>query len=337
MKSPALHSKFTPLRLLAAAVATSALSAVPAAPALAGERPEQLVLISFDGAHNNALWERSLRLADQAGAHFTYFLSCTFLTSHADRLGYKAPGHSAGRSNVGFAPNSADVLTRLGHIWAAHQTGQEIGSHGCGHFDGKSWSKSDWQAEFDQFDAALANAWENNGAEPPAGWTEFARSGIQGFRAPYLSTGDGLYAALANHGFRYDASTVSNGPEAPKLGKTMARFALPLIPEGPKGRRIIAMDYNLFVRHSAAIETASKAKQFEDRTLKAFRAAFEAEYSGKRRPLQLGFHFVEMNGGAYWNALERFATETCGKPEVACVTYQDAMRRLAANDQDSGS
>jgi peptidoglycan/xylan/chitin deacetylase (PgdA/CDA1 family) len=109
---------------------------------------------------------------------------------------YKAPGHSAGRSNVGFAPDKADVLARLGHIWTAHQSGHEIGSHGCGHFDGKDWSKTQWLDEFAQFDAELEKAWKNNGAEPPAGWAEFSTSAIKGFRAPYLSTGEGLFAAL---------------------------------------------------------------------------------------------------------------------------------------------
>ncbi|KGF70979.1 polysaccharide deacetylase [Hoeflea sp. BAL378] len=290
------------------------------------------MLISFDGAHDNALWERSLKLGEATGARFTYFLSCTFLMNRDDRRGYQAPGQSAGRSNVGFAPDSADVLTRLGHVWAAYQTGHEIGSHGCGHFDGKGWSKSDWLKEFGQFDGALKTAWSRNGGSEPAGWAGFATSAVKGFRAPYLSGGDGLYAALAAHGLSYDASAVSQGPVMPDVSKTVARFALPLIPEGPKGRRIIAMDYNLFVRHSAAFETPSKSEEFAERTLAAFRAAFEAEYSGKRRPLQLGFHFVEMNGGAYWTALERFAIETCVRPDVDCVTYQEALRRLERSD-----
>ena len=39
-----------------------------------------------------------------------------------------------------------------------------------------------------------------------------------------------------------------------------------------------------------------------------------------------------MNGGAYWNALERFIDETCGQPDVACVTYDEAVRRLKPAD-----
>jgi hypothetical protein len=92
------------------------------------------------------------------------------------------------------------------------------------------------------------------------------------------------------------------------------------------------MDYNLFVRHSAGIENPSKSEEFEARALDAFRSAFDAEYTGERRPLQLGFHFVEMNGGAYWNALEQFVDDVCGQPEVACVTYQEAIRRLKPAD-----
>ena len=175
--------------------------------------------------------------------------------------------------------------------------------------------------------------WRTPGAgTPPAGWARFAKTAVKGFRAPYLSVSEGLYAALDARKAEYDASTVSKGPAAPDFSRPTARFALPLIAEGPKQRPVIAMDYNLFVRHSAGIETASKAAAFEDRTLDAFRKAFEAEYTGKRRPLQLGFHFVEMNGGAYWNALETFVGETCGRPDVACVTYQEAVRRLKMED-----
>lgn len=339
MSLPALLARPAALSLPSSSLIAAlglALASAPAASAEASrgpdgqtDRPDQLVLISFDGAHDNRLWERSLELGMRTGATFTYFLSCTFLISKDDRKSYRAPGHSAGRSNVGFAPDTADALARLEHIWTAHQSGHEIGSHGCGHFDGKDWSKAQWLAEFAQFDENLAQAWKNNGVEPPAGWAEFSTSAIKGFRAPYLSTGNGLFSALEAHGLRYDASTVSRGPVKPDTSQTVARFALPLIAEGPRQRPIIAMDYNLFVRHSGGLENPSKTKDFEERALAAFRAAFEAEHSGERRPLQLGFHFVEMNGGAYWRALERFADEVCGQPEVACVSYQEAINRMA--------
>lgn len=107
-------------------------------------------------------------------------------------------------------------------------------------------------------------------------------------------------------------------------------FGLPLIPEGPGNRPIIAMDYNLFIRHSIGIETPDRAGEFEERAYTAFRNAFDRQYNGERIPLQMGFHFVKMNGGAYWNAYERLLREVCQKEDVACVSYAEAMPMIEA-------
>jgi peptidoglycan/xylan/chitin deacetylase (PgdA/CDA1 family) len=282
----------------------------------------QYVIISFDGAGPIAQWQRSRALAAKAGAKFTYFLSCVYLVTQAERRIYLAPGKGAGKSNVGFASSAADVGARLEQIWAARSEGHEIASHACGHFDGKDWTRAEWKAEFAQFTALLTSAFRRNGIEgEPAGWRDFAQHDVRGFRAPYLSTGKSLYQALAEKGFAYDASGVSRGPAAVKPDNGVAHFALPQIPEGPSARRVIAMDYNLFVRHSGGFEKADTDAAFETRTYEAFKAAFEAQYRGERIPLQLGFHFTLMNGGAYWRALERFALETCIKPGVVCTSY----------------
>ncbi|PTM92719.1 polysaccharide deacetylase family protein [Mycoplana dimorpha] len=307
-------------------------------PALANEpspdvsRPEQLVIVSFDGAHDNRLWEKSRALAKRTGARFTYFLSCTFLMTAENRKGYQAPHEKRGKSNIGFAPDNADVIARLDHIWLARGEGHDIGSHACGHFDGAKWSAEDWAQEFDFFRNTLRDAWQTAGVpeREPVEWRDFADREIAGFRAPYLSTGPDLDKALRAFGFRYNASKVSKGPALPTDVDGLTHFALPLIPEGPSAKPVIGMDYNLFVRHSRAREDAANSATYEERTLAAFRAAFEKQYSGERIPLQLGFHFVEMNGGAYWRALDRFLTEVCAKPDVACVSHRDAMDRLPA-------
>ncbi len=316
---------------LAAALAlvpTLAHAVEPPAPA---ER-KQLVIISFDGAHDNKLWEKSLEMGKRTGAHFTYFLSCTFLMTRAEGgKAYQAPGQKAGRSNVGFAQSREEIQDRVHHIWQAHLEGHDIGSHACGHFDGKGWSQADWQQEFTAFHAALANAWKAGGieSEEPEGWADFAAEDIKGFRAPYLSLSDGLLPALKKDGFTYDASLVTKGPGWPSNADGIPRFGLPLIPEGPQQRRVIGMDYNLFIRHSMGVENRKDSAVFEARTIEAYRKAFEAQYQGNRIPLQLGFHFVEMNGGAYWRALDRFLTETCGKRDVACVSYAEALPLIA--------
>ncbi|MBX9458465.1 MAG: polysaccharide deacetylase [Rhizobium sp.] len=307
--------------------ASIALLAIPAT-VFAGEtKPKQLVIISFDGAHDNRLWDRSRKLARKTGAHFTYFLSCTYLVNPADRHAYKAPHQKAGSSATGWAQSVPEIQARLGHIWQARLEGHEMASHACGHFDGKDWTKAEWKQEFRDFDKALLYAWKNNdyAALEPAGWREFVKNDIKGFRAPYLSTGSGLVAALKAKGFSYDASLVSKGPARMEDDGGLLRFALPRIPEGPEGRLVIGMDYNLFIRHSGGLNSPARADLFAARTLAAFRDAFRRQYDGGRVPLQFGFHFVEMNGGAYWNALDTFLSETCGKPDVACVNYGQAI------------
>jgi len=143
--------------------------------------------------------------------------------------------------------------------------------------------------------------------------------------------------ALEDHRFTYDASLVSKGPAMPVASGKLARFALPLIPEGTSKRPVIAMDYNLYVRHSKAKEAPEKSAAFEESTLEAYRDAFARQYDGARIPLQLGFHFVEMNAGAYWRALDRFLTETCGQKDVACVSYAEAMNILANEKRAAGA
>jgi peptidoglycan/xylan/chitin deacetylase (PgdA/CDA1 family) len=311
------------------------VAAALALPAGAGEVPKQQVLISFDGANDNALWERSLALGEKTGARFTYFLSCVYLLSPDRRTDYAPPGMRPGRSNVGFGQSGEDVRARLVNIWRAHNRGHEIAGHGCGHFDGADWSRADWAAEFSEFARILRDAWSINGlGEPPAGWRHMAAS-VTGFRAPYLSVGKHLDEALAEAGYRYDASAVSRGPATPHAEGGLVRFALPLVPEGPAGRRIIAMDYNLFVRHSGGLERPSDGAVFEERAYRAFRQAFDAEHRGERRPLQMGFHFTLMNGGAYWRALERFAGEVCVMDDVACTTHRSSAAAIAPAEEQS--
>jgi len=301
------------------------LSILATAPASA-DSPVQKVLISFDGALHNEQWERSLALAAETGARFTYFLSCTYLLTRETRREYDPPDRGAGASNVGFGYSREDVADRLANIVRAESDGHEMANHACGHFDGGEWSQAQWQHEFAEFDRIVANAYGINGIEgEPAGWRALAATMNGGFRAPYLSAGEGLYAALQAHGFAYDASTVSRAPQAPGAVNGVTTFALPMVAEGPQNRPVLAMDYNLFVRHSGGFERADDDGIFEERAFRAFMEAFEAEYGGSRTPLQIGFHFTLMNGGAYWNALERFARAVCIRDDVDCLSYREAL------------
>ncbi|CDZ69523.1 Polysaccharide deacetylase [Neorhizobium galegae bv. orientalis] len=298
-------------------------------------KPKQLVMVSFDGAGANNLWQRSRDLALRTNAHFTYFLSCTLVIERADAKNYQGPHEKPGKSNIGFAQTAAEARERLGHVWQAHIEGHDISSHTCGHFDGKDWTAADWAAEFNTFHDVLTNAWKTSGAgsEEPAGWKDFVATGITGFRAPYFSTSPGMVEAERQAGIRYDASLVTKGPVMPEEKAGLIRFGLPLIPEGPSQRPIIAMDYNLFIRHSGGIDNPSSSAEFEERAYSAFKAAFDKEYDGDRIPLQIGLHFVEMNGGAYWRAMERLVAEVCAREDVACVSYSEAIRLIREREK----
>lgn len=313
--------------LLTSIAALTFANAAAAQPA----KPAQTVLISFDGAHDVAQWRRSLALGEKTSAQFTYFLNCAFLLAPENKALFDAPLKGPGKSNVGFGKSKADVSDRLGLIWRAQVNGHEIASHTCGHFDGKNWQARDWASDRAQFGFIMADAWKTNG-EPrePFGWRAFVQSSLKGFRAPYLSTGPGLEAHLKNGGYLYDASSVERGISAPKMKGGVLRFALPTIPEGPEGRRIIAMDYNLFVRHSGGFERPDLGGTFEKRTLDALYAAFDSQYSGPRQPVQFGLHFTLMNGGAYWRAVETFASDVCRRPDVECISYAAYARSRAA-------
>ena len=305
-------------------------ASLAAFPAIAGPaskiediKKPQVVLISFDGAHDLAQWQRSRELASRTGARFTYFLSCVFLLSRETRGAYRAPGKSAGESNVGFAMTKQEIVDRLGQINLAAAEGHEIASHACGHFDGGKWSKAEWTREFDAFSTIMHDTYKINGILPePVVWAKIAAS-VKGFRAPYLSESKGMTAALYDKGFAYNASRVSRGPEEPRLAGGMMEFSLPMIPEGPSGREIIAMDYNLFVRHSGGVNKPKDAEKYESRAYNTFRKSFDTQYAGGRIPLQIGFHFTLMNDGSYWRALERFASKVCVKSDVECISHAD--------------
>ncbi|MEK1891253.1 MAG: polysaccharide deacetylase [Phyllobacterium sp.] len=287
----------------------------------------QYVLISFDNSGSNELWDRSRALAERSNAKFTYFLSCVFLINQADRQSYRAPDQAAGRSNIGFATSKEDIAKRLANIWRARNEGNEIASHACGHFDGKNWTKADWQRELTTYKRVLSDAWAKYGRDPePEGWKHFVTDEIRGFRAPYLSEGPALISALREQGYAFDGSGVSRGPALPVYSGGIYQFGLPTISEGPQNRPVIAMDYNLYVRHSGAVERPDQLNVFEGRTYDAFKRAFDRQFQGQRIPFQIGLHFTLMNGDAYWRALERFTEEVCIKSDVRCTTYSQYLK-----------
>ena len=87
---------------------------------------------------------------------------------------------------------------------AAASEGHEIASHGCGHFDGGSWSKADWLAEFSAFSHNLRErlvASTASSASRPAG-AALRPGEIPAFARPTCRPTQALYEALPRRRLR---------------------------------------------------------------------------------------------------------------------------------------
>ncbi|MBA2479035.1 MAG: polysaccharide deacetylase family protein [Planctomycetes bacterium] len=97
---------------------------------------------------------------------------------------------------------------------AARAAGHEVADHTVNHLNGgavplgtndlvrpRRWDAADWMAEIDACRDMLCDPTTGIGVD---------RSRIRGFRAPFLSFDDGLFAALLELGFSYDSSVVGS-------------------------------------------------------------------------------------------------------------------------------
>jgi hypothetical protein len=293
--------------------------------AVAADRPPQFVAISFDNCGELDRWqELSEFLAatnrDGGAVRFTFFVSGTNFLSYAKRGLYRGPGQAPGVANIAFGGSAADVRRRVEFINRLHAQGHEIGSHAVGHFDGARWTQGDWRNEFGTYRELFLRVGPNHGAQLAFA---FAADEVAGFRAPYLSRGPALYAALREAGFRYDASGVGNADTWPEKQGGVWRFNLASLRIAGSGKYTLSMDYNFLVAQSDAAGNARLRQQYREEMLRTYLAYFRANYSGNRAPVHIGHHFSPMQGGAYTEALKDFVRKVCRLPEVRCVTYRE--------------
>jgi len=292
----------------------------------APETPPQFVLLAFDGSSSLEAWNKSRKFAktlEQKGINlrFTYFISAVYFVNNENRKLYDAPaGKGRGRSAIGWGGSADDIQKRLEQVNLVYLEGHEIASHAVGHFNGNNWSEADWKKEFEYFDKFIFDAYKINGL---TGRLAFERSAIEGFRAPELGTGPGLFRTLEKQGFRYDTSRTNQANYWPQKQNGVWNFPLASITTALTKKSLLSMDYNFYYLHSKAKSNPSNAKYYEEDMFKSYMNYFEKNYKGNRAPLHIGHHFSAWNNGAYWNALFRFAEAVCGQPDVQCVTYRE--------------
>jgi hypothetical protein len=302
-------------------------------------RPPQFIAIAFDNCTELERWREWRDFAaelDGVGKplRFTFFVSGINFLANANRSIYVPPREPRGSSRINFGGSADDVRARVALINELHAQGHEIGSHAVGHFDGRAWSSSEWQREFHMYDELFRNAAPNNGLPAGEGF-DFPLSKVTGFRAPYLATGEGLYAHLRGSRFRYDTSGVSDADAWPRKKDGVWRFNLASIRLSGAGRKTLSMDYNFLVAHSLGLASLPHRERFGRQMLQSYLDYFRASYSGNRAPLHIGHHFSDYQNGAYREALKAFARMVCGLPEVRCVTYTELADFMDAQNAET--
>lgn len=288
----------------------------------------QFVALAFDGSKSLTMWERTLDFAKEHDVHFTYFISGPLFLTDKNAGHYHGPRHRLGRSDVGFGGTADEVAARIAFVRRAYREGHEIASHANGHWKGENWSVEEWVDELKQFEYIIANTHAINGLqnENKREWRRVVKS-IQGFRAPLLSWNTNMLIALEQQGYTYDTSRTNRRDYMPELGaEGIWNFPLASLPLS-RGS-VLSMDYNFKVLHA---KTGGDPKRS---MLRAYTNYFNTNYAGNRAPIDIGHHFSQWNGGAYWRAMQEFAVNICDIKDVECGTYselQQHIERLSRN------
>ncbi len=301
------------------------------------DRPQQFVLLAFDGSKNVNFWKESRQFAADADVKFTYFANAVYFLPDAMKTNYIEPKNGAGKSAIGFGGKKADIAIRLEQMQLAMEEGHELASHANGHYDGSSYTRKMWNSEFTQFTSLFTDAWKNSGvqAQQPNWWSDYFATEVIGFRAPQLGVGEGLWGALQDHNFLYDTSRVDKMGYWPRKLNGVWNFPLAGLPIAGTTKKTLSMDYNFYVSQSKGVDgPESKFAEYEEQMYKSYMGYFNNNYYGNRAPIHIGHHFSKWNGGAYWNAMKRFTESVCTQPEVVCGTYKDLLAFMVANEKN---
>ncbi|WP_462418579.1 polysaccharide deacetylase family protein [Kytococcus sp. Marseille-QA3725] len=305
-----------------------------------GEKPPQFVVMSWDGAGETPREKgvsRFRKAGDESDANMTFFLSGPFLATgqQVNKL-YDPPNHPKGMQHI--KPRTEQmVVDTTRELAAAYETGHEIGTHYNGHFcgpgGGNDWSVAQWHQEMDEW-YELVERWE--GKTPIEGGTALpkglARS-VEGGRTPCLEGVQNAQKAAAEDGWTYDSSSL-DVVRWPAKDNGLWNIPMPTltVPE-LDDRMIPAMDYNWF----SAFNTWAPDMPNQERgrvMQETYDAELEKALDGNRAPLILGNHLAAWDDGVYLDAMDRFTREQCPREEVHCVSFEQLVDFLDAQDPD---
>ncbi|MFJ9125904.1 hypothetical protein ACIRJS_17590 [Streptomyces sp. NPDC102340] len=312
-----------------------------------GQKPPQFVVFSWDGAGEvgNGLFPRFLKLAEDHGAHMTFFLSGLYLLPESKKRLYRPPNNPVGASDIGYLTD-AHIKETLKYVRRAWLEGHEIGTHFNGHFCTGSgsvanWTPAQWRDEIDQA-MSFVKKWRTN-----TGWKDLPAlpfdydKELVGGRTPCLLGQDSLLPAARELGWRYDASSPGGVQRWPH--KRLGVWDLPLqaVPFPGRSFEVLSMDYNMLANQSLNSTRAPAANYpgWRKQSAQAYIQGFKRAYGTNRAPFFIGNHFEEWNGGIYMDAVEDALKHIAATAEthrdVRLVSFRQFVDWLDAQDPET--
>ncbi|MFE5512197.1 hypothetical protein ACFQ9J_16530 [Streptomyces sp. NPDC056529] len=277
-----------------------------------GQTPPQFVVFSWDGAGEvgNGLFPRFLDLAEEHGAHMTFFLSGLYLLPEANKRLYDPPNNPRGASDIGYLTDAhiKETLVNVRRAWLA---GHEIGTHFNGHFCGGrgsvgNWTPRQWRSEIEQA-KSFVQRWRTN-----TGWTDLPSlpfdydKELVGGRTPCLLGQDNLLVAARELGWRYDASSPGGRQVWPAKKNGIWDLPLQQVPFPGHSFEVLSMDYNMMANQSlnSTRAPAHNYPAWRRQSTDAYISGFTRALETNRAPFFVGNHFEQWNGGIYMDAVE---------------------------------
>jgi hypothetical protein len=309
----------------------------------AGKRPPMFVLVSFDGAADQALLKQWMDTTAKAKANMTLFLSGVYMVGDANKSAYKGPRHSAGESAINFAPTKGaelepwlrEIVTGLRAAQeAGHELENHFGGHWCGPSGVKGWNRGDWAVELNQFDDLMLNIDKINKLSAPLG-SPFLRPPT-GTRTPCLEGNlEELFPVLKARGYHFDASRTRLLDSWPVRKLGLWSFGFPSIQVEGISRPTLPVDFTLRANMDKSEDASvTEAADISRRVYEGYMKAFDSLFYGNRAPFELSNHFVHFTHDAFNTAAEKFLLDVCVREEVQCVNYRQLSDWLDTHESE---
>lgn len=273
------------------------------------------ILISFDGSDYLDRWEDTLNFAKENGVKFTYFISAPYFKTESEEAKNPYWALTELTDKCLIKPRKDDqinsIILRGEYVDRAIREGHDIGSHLCGHYDGRPWTHEQWQKEFGWFKWALGDRIKY----------------VVGCRAPYLCINKDYFRVMHEFGYKYDSSTLST--RIPVYADSGVADVIREIPikkmkviadgykyTGPKTCAPFDCDFIVLVQYSLFPDTKpfesiinctdphilEEMKKIED----VFFDTLCYDYLNTTYPTQICLHFQKRSGDSYMRAMKRF-------------------------------